>query len=947
LKGISVNCPRTNTRTKTKIIRLPIVRGAQVKTNRNSSFAICLSAALFVAVTFLVLLQHSKSGHLAAALSSAYSAQRMNRLGSRPSASKEILFDPVLIYSSFLGGPSSAPHGSSTAVQYVNAISVDSSGNLYLAGATDSSAFPTTTGVVQSTQGTSGAFVAKVDPTGQHLVFSTYVPGLVFPVAAMAVDSAGDIYVAGSVGQGTALPIPSGSSPFRTGGSIGILKLNPTATIILAATYLGGSNGDTVGGMALDSSNNLYITGSTTSNDFPTQNPQQPTLGTSGANAFVTVLSSNLSTAVYSTYLGANSFISTATGIGGTLTGREIAVDASKNAYVTGGAGAGFPTTGGAAQASCTSNGVCAFVAKLNPTGSAITYATYLGAGSSGAVAVDSSQNIFVSGVVASGSFDEVNPVSSLPSCNANPGTQENFVAKINSAGALVFSTCPGGAPGATTSVGTLALDSSGNVYIAGSDFPGLPLMNPIQSNPGSGEPYIIGINPNNSTVVFASFLGGGIPGDAIKDIAIDSTGNLYAAGYSQNESSFPIFNALQPTPSGFSGCPPPSGGCKTGNDAIFLKIAPTDAPAAAVAPGALTFPAQQIGTASAASPVTIFDLGSTALTVSSVVATGDFSVQQSCATVTAGGGTCPVQVTFTPTAAGTLTGTLTITDNSAGSPRTVSLAGTGSSATATLAPASLTFGTQPPGTTSDPQNVTLTNSGAVPLAISKVDVTGPFAETNNCGTGLNGGQACIINVTFTPTTASVATGTLTVTDSASGSPQTVSLTGGAQGLGLGIASGGSASATVSAGQTATYSLSIGGQGVAGTATFTCTGAPTGAACNVPASATVSATGASKISVSVTTTAHSGLLPIHLPPITWLWAFAALGCLMAWMTSARSSPRLRWALVPLFAVVFCACGGGSNGGSSAEGTQAGSYTIVVTAKSGSTTQSQNLTLVVN
>ena len=418
-----------------------------MKTNRKWSFAICLSAALFVAVTFLVLLQHSKSGHSAAALSLAHSAQRMNRLGRRPSASQEILFDPVLVYSSFLGGPSSAPHGSSTPVQYVNAISVDSSGNMYLAGATDSPAFPTTTGVVQSTQGTSGAFVAKVDPTGQHLVFSTYVPGLVFPVSAMAVDSAGDIYVAGSVGQGTALPIPSGSSPFRTGGSIGILKLNPTATSIIAATYLGGSNGDTVAGLALDSSNNLYVTGSTTSNDFPTQNALQSTLGTSGANAFVSVLSSDLSSAVYSTYLGGNSEVQTQVGLGGTVTGREIAVDASKNAYVTGGAGAGFPTTGGAAQAGCTS-GVCAFVAKLNPTGSAITYATYLGAGSSGAVAVDSSQNIFVSGVVGSGSFDEVNPVSSFPSCNANPGTQENFVAKINSAGALVFSTCPGGAPG-------------------------------------------------------------------------------------------------------------------------------------------------------------------------------------------------------------------------------------------------------------------------------------------------------------------------------------------------------------------------------------------------------------------------------------------------------------------------------------------------------------------
>jgi hypothetical protein len=919
--------------------------------NRKSSFAICLSSVVLVSVTSLVLLQHSNSARFLTAISRARTARRLSRAGSRPSANQELLFDPVLVYSSFLGGPSSTPHGSSVPVQFVNAISVDASGNLYLTGATDSSTFPTTTGVVQPTQGSSGAFLTKVDPTGQHLIFSTYVPGLFFPVSAMAVDSAGNIYVAGSVAQSLALPSPSGSTPFRrNGGSIGILKLNPTATSVLAATYLGGSNADTVAGLALDSSNNVYVTGSTTSNDFPTQNALQGTLGTSGANAFVTVLSSDLSTAVYSTYLGGNSAVGTAVGLGGTITGREIAVDTAKNAYVSGSATAGFPTTGGAVQASCSGSSVCAFVAKLNPTGSAISYATYLGNdASAGAIAVDSSQNIFVSGVVFAQGFNEMNPVAALPSCNADLFSNENFVSKINSAGALVFSTCVGGSPAATTSAGTLALDSSGNVYIAGSAFPGLPLKNPIQSNPGTGEPYIIGINPNTSTITFASFLGGGGPGDQIKDIAVDSTGNLYAAGFSQNEQFFPVFNALQSGPSGFSGCPAPSVSCGVGNDAVFLKIAPTDAPAAAVAPGTLVFPAQQIGTTSAASPITIFDLGSAALTVSSVLATGDFSAQQSCGTVTASGGTCPVQVTFTPTAAGTRTGMLTITDNSAGSPRTVALSGTGSAATATLAPTSLSFGTQQPGTTSAPQTVTLTNSGAVPLTISKVDVSGPFGETNNCGAGLNAGQACTFNVTFTPTTTSTATGALTVTDSASGTPQTVPLTGGTQSLGLGVASGGSASATVTAGQTATYSLSIGGQGVGGTATFTCTGAPTGATCNVPATAMVSATTASKISVSVTTTARSALLPIYFTPTTWLWAFAALGCLMAWrLASAKSSPRLRWSLVPLFAVVLCACGGGSNnGGSSAEGTQAGSYTIVVTAKSGSTTQTQNLTLVVN
>jgi Beta-propeller repeat/Abnormal spindle-like microcephaly-assoc'd, ASPM-SPD-2-Hydin len=898
--------------------------------NQKSFFALCLSTAVLVAAASLVVIQHSKNRSLAA-LSRGRSAQGTSRAGSRPSASQDFLFDPVLVYSSFLGGPSYSD-GLGEIVQFASLTYADSTGNLYLTGGTVFKTFPTTPGVVQPTLGSSGSFLAKVDPTGHHLVFSTYLP-FHAPVSAMTVDAAGNIYVAGGSTDST-IPIPSGLTPYRTSGSLGIVKLNPTATTVLAATYLGGSGADVVGGIALDSSNNLYITGRTQSNDFPTSpSPLQSSLGTSGVNDYVTVLNSSLTTAVYSTYLGRNS--SADTGFG-----HSIAVDASKNAYVTGNAGAGFPgTNGSSAQASCA--GTCVFVAKLNPTGSAISYATYLGSDARGrSIAVDGSQNIFVSGIVFDGGFNELNPVSTFPSCNANLNEGENFASKIAASGALAFSTCfPG------SSSGNSALDSSGNMYVFGAGFSSLPLTHPIQSH--DVGPYIVGINPNSSSVVFASFLGAA---QAINDIAVDSTGNIYAAGYAQQGSGpalFPVFNAVQPAPGGFTPCP--NNPCGLGSDAIFLKIAPTDAPAAAVAPGVLTFPAQQIGAPSAASPVTIIDLGSTDLTVSNVAATGDFSVQQSCATVAAAGGACPVQVTFTPTAAGTRTGTLTITDNSAGSPRTVALTGTGSSATAILAPTSLTFGMQAPNSTSAPQKVTVTNSGAIPLAISKVAITGPFAETNNCGTGLGPGpQSCGINVTFTPTAAGAATGTLTITDSASDSPQTVALTGGNAGLGLSVASGGSASATVSAGQTATYSLSIGGQGVAGTATFTCTGAPTGATCNVPASTPFSATTASKVSVSITTTAHSGVLPIHFTPMTWLWAFAALGCLIAWkFASGQSSPRLRWSLVPLFAIVLCACGGGSNGSSSAEGTQAGSYTLVVTAKSGSTTQTQNLTLLVN
>jgi hypothetical protein len=161
-----------------------------------------------------------------------------------------------------------------------------------------------------------------------------------------------------------------------------------------------------------------------------------------------------------------------------------------------------------------------------------------------------------------------------------------------------------------------------------------------------------------------------------------------------------------------------------------------------------------------------------------------------------------------------------------------------------------------------------VTNNGTGPLQITSVQTTGPFAATTACGAPVGPSSDCTIQVTFTPTSDSVQTGTLTIADNAPGSPQTVALTGNSAGggggtgggggggtgtppgVGLGVPSGGSASATVTAGSTATYGLSIGGAGISGTAALNCTGAPTGATCSVPNSVTLSATTPSTFNVS-------------------------------------------------------------------------------------------------
>jgi hypothetical protein len=204
--------------------------------------------------------------------------------------------------------------------------------------------------------------------------------------------------------------------------------------------------------------------------------------------------------------------------------------------------------------------------------------------------------------------------------------------------------------------------------------------------------------------------------------------------------------------------------------------------------------------------------------------------------------------------------------------------------------------------------------------------------------------------VTFTPTADGTRTGTLTITDNAAGSPQTVSLsgTGGTSGLALGAAPGSSSSATVSAGQSASYKLMIGGQGMSGTASVNCTGAPTGATCSVPATVNVSGTTAATFNVSVTTTPRSSGLLIPSGNPNWMWATGLFVLFLLPARSSRNRSRLRrvWRTLPfLLLSLLCACGGSSTTATQT-GTPAGSYSLTVTASVGSTTQSTNLTLTV-
>jgi hypothetical protein len=884
------------------------------------------------------------------------------RLGSYDKR-RELIIDPVLVYSTFLGGSNAGTLGNS-----VTAIAADSTG-VYVTGFTNATNFPVTPGALDPTSSCcSPTFVAKLDPTGQTLLFSTYLQGFQ-NAPSVAVDSSGDLYLAALaagfevLGGGVAanLPIPAGSQPYQPKdkgyANVAILKLNSTGTAVLAGTYLGGSNFDYFSGLAIDSANNVYVTGITNSNDFPVLHPAQPALGSGGQNGFISKLNSSLSTLVYSTYFGNQSKVfvnlaSNGNGVSGLTTNNLLALDSSDNVYVVGEANAGFATSG-AYLATCSAT-QCPFLAELKSDGSTILSATYLDNNPDTAtgVAVDSSGNVYVAGFTPSSTFPVVNPIQ--PCSSIGTDMEGNFVSEFSSAGSLVFSTCLG--LSSFQAVPALAMDASGNAYIAGVSLAGLPLQNPIDSNaPASGTArlYVSEISGSSHTLLFSSYVAGSLAasqpngGDSVNAVAVDSTGNVYLAGQSaptpSGMSQFPHFDALNPV-----FCSNVTPGCHA--EGFIMKISPSAGAAAAVAPGAMSFPTSAVGTTSSPQTLTILDLGTDALTVSSVTVSGDFAIQSNTCTSIAASTSCAIPVTFTPTTTGTRTGTLTITDSSPGSPRTIALTGQGASVNLGVSPSSLTFPTQQMGTASGPQFVTLTAGPAAISALS-IQTTGDFFESNNCGVSIPAFQTCSLTVTFSPTANGSRTGTITITDSAPNSPQTVSLSGnGGSTLGLMALPGNSITQTVTAGTQATFPLSIGGQGISGTASVSCSGAPPNGNCSVPATVSVSGTSSSAFAVNVTTTAHGLAIPSgqRTPFTPRPWALAsAIAFMLALLCRKRTQPRLALAyLILVFMPLVLAlggCGGGPTS-SSATGTAAGTYKLTVTAKVGSTSQSITLTL---
>ena len=374
-----------------------------------------------------------------------------------------------------------------------------------------------------------------IDPT---LAFSTFLGGSGADRAdGIAVDSAGNVYVTGDTFS-TNFPITPGAFqtaklPFNTDAFV--TKMNATGTALIYSTYFGGVNREAANDIAVDSAGNAYITGLTDSSDLPVTPGAFRTIPviTDEFTAYVTKFNATGTALVYSTYLAP-------------IIGGGIAVDSAGNAYIAGQANQDYPTTPGAFQTTSAGNSE-AFVTKMNATGTALIYSTFLGGpgfDAASEIAIDAAGNAYVAGQAQAGF--PVTPGAFQTSFN---GVTDAFVTKVNPSGTgLVYSTFLGGS--GIEAANGIAINSAGNAYATGftdsSNFPVTPgAFQTVKA--GGQDVFVTALNATGSGLAYSTFLGGDA-NEFSTDIAVDAAGNASVVGLT-GSSNFPVTaDAIQPT---------------------------------------------------------------------------------------------------------------------------------------------------------------------------------------------------------------------------------------------------------------------------------------------------------------------------------------------------------------------------------------------------------------
>jgi uncharacterized protein (TIGR03437 family) len=479
--------------------------------------------------------------------------------------SQALVIDPVVVQATYLGG---------TRYDTISAMAIDSSGNIYVTGWTNSADFPVTAGAYNTQYvggpcpvdeppfGTADAwcndvFVTKLNATGTALTYSTYVGGTQYDnPAGIAVDSQGNAYVTGWT-DSPDFPITAGALQQTLGGGnlfqdAFLFQLDPSGAKLLYSTYIGGTQDDQGTAIAVSASGDLYLAGTTFSPDFPVRNALQPQSGggdcssffftnneTACSDAFLMHWHVPAMTLVYSTYLGGS----------GNDAASALALDTAGNVYLTGSTfSADFPLVhplqaapggGPCVDVAADNEPACsdAFIAKINAAGNALVYSTFLGGPGNDAatsIAVDAQGSAYVAGTTYSASFPLVNPIQNKPGSGICYGVwgvmkgtvpcSDAFAAKINPQGTvLVYSTYLGGV--GDDSATAIAVDAGGNAFVAGgtSAF-GFPLTSDALSH-CNGPGFLTELSPDGA-LTYSTFLNG-----SIAALALAGAGHIYLAG--------------------------------------------------------------------------------------------------------------------------------------------------------------------------------------------------------------------------------------------------------------------------------------------------------------------------------------------------------------------------------------------------------------------------------
>lgn len=601
-----------------------------------------------------------------------------------------------------------------------------------------------------------------IDPV---LVYSTYLGGAGTDQASgIAVDSTGSVYVAGYT-DSTDFPLATLGWLPAGAPHVFVAKLDPTGSNLVYADYIGGNGEDYGFALVLDSANDVYVAGSTNSSDFPVFNPYQGTYP-GDFNAFLTQISADGSSLLYSTYLGGN----------GQDIPSSVAIDSSGYVFVAGNTtSTDFPMAN-AYQASASPNqggltGNYGFLTKFSPDGSNLVYSTYLSGNSNVAlncggtpcwaaplsaingIAVDTEGNAYAAGITNTYNFPTTQGAY-LTTDSTQLNATVGFVTKFNGSGALDYSTYFYETSGSLTNIKAIAVDSSGSAYVTGvasSDgtFPitSTSICDPGIYGSGCGYAFVTKFDPAASTLLYSTFLG---PNNYANPqaIALDANNDAYVVA-STSSNSFGIVNGIEPY--------------MNGSDLLLVEIDPL---------ASTQMFATYLGGSADDSPAGIALDSSGNLYIAGSTDSTDFPVTQGAFQNTLACNPVAFALKIRPNS----------TSKGCNPDAFVLKIGLNSAPSVSVSPDSLQYSVQAVGSTSQPQTALLRNMGSSPLAISSITAGGDFAESDSCGTSVPAAASCTFSVTFIPSAAGPRSGSILIQDNAAGSPHVINLNGSGSG---------------------------------------------------------------------------------------------------------------------------------------------------------------------